>query len=53
MVLSKKRYFCKGDGEVWKNLEIYAAKCEVSEYWGWKGIPPGVWLGPLYIEPSI
>ena len=26
MVLSKKRYFCKGDGEVWKSLEIYVAK---------------------------
>ena len=26
MVLSKKRYFCKGDGEVWKSLEIYAAR---------------------------
>ena len=26
MVSSKKRYFCKGDGEVWKNLEIHAAK---------------------------
>ena len=26
MVLSKKRYLCKGDGEVWKSLEIYAAK---------------------------
>ena len=26
MVLSKKRYFCKRDGEVWKSLKIYAAK---------------------------
>ena len=26
MVSSKKRYFCKGDEEVWKSLEIYAAK---------------------------
>ena len=26
MVSSKNRYFCKGDGEVWKNLEIYAVK---------------------------
>ena len=26
MVCSKKRYFCKGNGEVWKSLEIYAAK---------------------------
>ena len=25
-VLSKKRYFYKGDGEVWKSLEIRAAK---------------------------
>ena len=23
MVLYKKRCFCKGDGEVWKSLEIY------------------------------
>ena len=26
MVSSKRRYFCKEDGEVWKSLEIYAAK---------------------------
>ena len=26
MVLSKKRYICKGDGEVWGSLEICAAR---------------------------
>ena len=51
MVLYRKKYFCKGDREVSKSLEIYAAK------WSFKilGIierPLGVWLGPFYIEPS-
>ena len=26
MVLSKKKYLCKGEGEVWRNLEICAAR---------------------------
>ena len=51
MVPYRKRYFCKGDGEVSKSLEIYAAKWSFRILGMTEG-PLGVWLGPFYIEPN-